>query len=196
MSADKAEPWLWLRTGEEVRWRGRPRVARILPSVVFGLAIVATATGLAILVDPVAVALAAFGVVPPAAAFLRVTNTEFVVTSRGLWVKTGVLGRTVRRVNGDRIQNTAYRQSVRGSLFGYGTVVAEVAGGSDVRFFDVRDPQSVEELIANCAPHDGGIPGRIDQWRAILATIRDVRAAVETPALRGDCREDGDGRSE
>ncbi|WP_101297609.1 PH domain-containing protein [Halegenticoccus soli] len=180
MSAD--ESWLWLREGEEVRWRGRPRLARVLPAVGVGLAVVAAAAGLAALVDPLALALAAFGLLPPLAAALRVTNTAFVLTGRTLWIKTGVLGRSVRRVPLSLVQNTASRQSVRGSLFGYGTVVAEVAGGPDAVLVDVPDPREVRELIDDGAVNRGEkkeVPGSVDQWREVLAAVRRIRIAIE-----------------
>jgi len=45
------------------------------------------------------------------------------------------------------IQNTALNQSVTGSAFGYGTVTLEVAGGRDIRFRRIENPETVRSTI-------------------------------------------------
>ena len=127
---------------------------------------------------------AVVGVVPGlgviAWALLRVRRTEYLLTTRALWLKRGVAGRTVRRVGLGKVQNTAYSRSVTGSAFGYGTVTVEVAGGDDLRFRRIDDPEAVQTAITDrTAGADERVPGSAAQWRSVLSVVREIRAAVE-----------------
>jgi len=98
-----------------------------------------------------------------------------------VWEKTGVLGRSVRRVSLSKVQNTAYEQSARGSLFGYGTVTIEVAGGRDLAFRRIDNPRPVQEAINDEVDLENReLPGSIEQWQAVLSTIREIRRVLET----------------
>jgi hypothetical protein len=85
-----------------------------------------------------------------------------------------VAGRTVRRVGLRRVQNTGYSRPVTGSAFGYGTVTVEVAGGDDLQFRRVDDPEAVQTAITDCTGSDDGIPGSATQWRSILSVVREI----------------------
>jgi Bacterial membrane flanked domain. len=171
----------WFRRGDErAVWTGRPRISAALPGVGVGVAVCALAVAAAVVVDP----RAAVGVVPGigviAWALLRVRRTEYLLTTRALWLKRGVAGRTVRRVGLHRVQNTGYSRSVTGSAFGYGTVTVEVAGGDDLRFRRIDDPETVQGAIAERTAAGGDrIPGSAAQWRSVLAAVRELRTAVE-----------------
>lgn len=82
--------------------------------------------------------------------YLQYTNTNYVITNRGLYSKSGVLSRDVQQIGFDKVQNTSYSQSALGSSFGYGSVDVSTAGGSGVelKFRSIPDPASVQELIA------------------------------------------------
>lgn len=82
-------------------------------------------------------------------ALLRVRRTEYLLTTRALWLKRGVAGRTVRRVGLPKVQNTGYSRSITGSAFDYGTVTIEVAGGDDLQFRRIDDPEAVQKMITN-----------------------------------------------
>jgi len=172
-----SDDWRWLRESETEVWEGRPRLTTIAGSVVVGVAILVAAGWLAATVDTRLAAVGLLGVPLPVWAYLYVTRTTYLVTTRAIWVKTGVLGRSVRRVTLSKVQNTAYEQSIRGSLFGYGTVTVEVAGGDDIGFQRISDPQSVQEAINDQLDHgtERELPGRPEQWRAVLSTIREIR---------------------
>ena len=91
-----------------------------------------------------------------------------------------MLGRTVRRVGFRKVQNTAYSQSITGSMFGYGTVTVEVAGGDDLRFRRIEAPETVQRAIADRIDGtDEEIPGSTAQWQPVLQLVREIRAAVE-----------------
>jgi len=172
-----SDDWRWLRESERVVWEGRPRLTTILDSVGTGLVLLAVAVWLAATVDGRLAVVGLLSVPIPIWAYLSVQNTTYLVTTRAIWVKTGVVGRSVRRISLSNVQNTAYEQSVRGSLFGYGTVTVEVAGGDDIYFRRISDPRMVQETI-NDQIDEGGTrenPGTTEQWQAVLSTVREVR---------------------
>ena len=175
-----SDDWWYRRDDERVVWRGRPRLSAVLPEAVVGGVVSALAVAAAATVDPRLVAGVVIGIGIAAWAVLRVRRTRFLLTDRALWAKRGVLGLTVRRVGLEKVQNTAYNQSITGSAFGYGTVVIEVAGGPDLEFRRVSDPRAVQTAIAERGGGSGdAVPGSIDQWRSVLRLVREIRSAVE-----------------
>lgn len=183
-ATDPSTPeWLALDPGEEVTWRGHPRLTAVAPAALAGLAFAAVGVGLAYAVSLRLAPLALLGVVPPLWQYLVLVNTQFVVTDRALYRKTGVLSRRVERVGADRIQNSSLRQGVRGSLFDYGTVAVEAAGGGGLAFTDVRNPEAVRSLVDRRAAADD-VPGDPAQWEAVLCEVRRWRRALESRGER------------
>lgn len=163
---------------EESVWSGRPRLATALPDAAVGLVVVAASIAAASAFEAPALALVALaGLSLPVWKFLVVSNTAFLVTDRACYRKTGVVSRDVRRIGLDRVQNSAFRQGVRGSLLGYGTVVIEAAGGGRLRFHAVKDPKAVRARVDRRV---GGaeVPGSVAQWEAVLEEVRALRAAL------------------
>ena len=183
-----SDDWRWLRESETEVWEGRPRLTTIAGSVVVGVAILVAAGWLAATVDPRLAAAGLLGVPLPIAAYLRVQRTTYLVTTRAIWVKTGVLGRSVRQITLSKVQNTAYEQSVRGSIFGYGTVTVEVAGGSDIDFRRISEPRAVQEAINDQLDHgtDREVPGTPEQWEAVLSTLRGIRERLDERPAPGE----------
>lgn len=175
-----SDDW-WFRHGDErVVWRGRPRRSAALGGVGAGVAVCGLAVGAATVVDPRVLVGVALGVGIALWAVLRVRRTRYVLTTRALWLRRGVLGRTVQRVGLPKVQNTAYTQSIAGSLFGYGTVTVDVAGGRDLRFRRIEDPEGLQGAIADrTGSTDEGIPGSTAQWQSVLRLVREIRTAVE-----------------
>lgn len=175
-----SDDW-WFRRGDEtVVWEGQPRLSAALPGVGAGAVVCGVAAVAAAVVDLRAAVGGVLGVGLVLWSILRVRRTRYLLTTRALWSKRGVLGRTVRRVGLRKVQNTAYTQSVTGSAFGYGTVSVDVAGGDDLRFRRVEAPETVQRAIADRIKRaDGEIPGSAAQWRSVLRLVREVRTAVE-----------------
>ncbi|WP_435345492.1 PH domain-containing protein [Haloarchaeobius sp. HRN-SO-5] len=173
--------WLTLEDGEEVLWAASPRVQTVLPWLAVGLALAVVPFVLSGVPRPVALV----GVLPPALAYLYVTNTEFVVTNRRCYRKSGVLSRSVLAVSFETVENSAYEQGVLGTAFGYGTVEIDTAGGmgTELTFWKIADPRSVQSLVLDQrdAARTGAdeIPGTVEQWQAVLAEVRRLRAAAE-----------------
>jgi len=175
-----SDDW-WFQHGDEaVVWEGQPRLSAALSGVAVGVVVSGLAVVAAVLVDPRVAVGSVLGVGVLSWSLLRVRRTQYRLTTRALWSKRGVLGQRVRRVGLQKVQNTAYTQSITGSMFGYGTVTIEVAGGDDLRFRRVEAPQAVQRAIADRRKHEEeAIPGSIGQWRSVLQVVRKIRAAVE-----------------
>ncbi|MBV0923473.1 PH domain-containing protein [Halomicroarcula limicola] len=192
--------WLSLDGDEEIHWQGQPRQRVVLQGVALGLiaalvvgalgwlvvgaAALSTAVSLAVVVP---IALAAFAV-PTAAAWLWRRTTRYVLTETALYHRTGVLSVTVTELSLRKIQNTSYAQGVLGNVFGHGTVTVDTAGseGAELRLVAMNDPAAIQRRIAERAKRVRGddadaadVPGTLEQWRAVLAEIRGVRAALD-----------------
>ena len=126
--------WLTLEDGESIQWASTPHKYSLVPALIIGIPLSLVLIGIPILVG----------------SYLQYTNTNYVVTNRGLYSKRGILSRDVQQIGFDKIQNISYSQSALGSSFGYGSVDVSTAGGSGVelKFRSIPDPASVQELIA------------------------------------------------
>ncbi|WP_411963181.1 PH domain-containing protein [Haloferax sp. YSMS24] len=173
------DEWMARGPDETVVWTGRPRIQTILPAVVVGVVVLAGAIAAAVVSDVLLVGIVGIvGLAVPLWSYARVTNTRFAVTDRALYRKTGVLSQSVQRVSLARVQNSTFTQGITGSIFGYGTISAEAAGGGRIQFEDIDDPRAVREIIDRRLG-DEGIPGSVEQWSAVLDEIRSLRTALE-----------------
>jgi len=197
--ADDVDPAIPLGEDETVAWQGRPRTTVILPSALFGLLLVAAGVVAVLFLNtdlPFAIlsgGLVLVGLVLPLGHYLTVSNTQFLVTDRALYHKRGVLGRSVTQANLETVQNSSYSKGITGSLFGYGTVEFEIAGGSDLAFRDIHDPEPVRALVDRATREQDGIsggavgstrasaiPGDIESWRAVRSEVRSIRRLFES----------------
>jgi uncharacterized membrane protein YdbT with pleckstrin-like domain len=82
-------------------------------------------------------------------AYLRITNTDYVVTNKSLYVKKGILSTNIETVDLDRIQNTEFNQSFWGKQFGYGKILISTAGssGAEITFDGIPDATTVRNRI-------------------------------------------------
>lgn len=177
--AATVDEWMARGDDEDVLWSGTPRVTTVLPAVAVGLVLAAVGIAGAVTQNQPALSLLALvGLAIAVGASLRVVNTRYVVTDHALYRKTGVLSRHVERVSLRRVQNSAFTQGVLGSLFDYGTVSVEAAGGGSIAFADIDDPRDVRALVEKQIGGDE-IPGSLDQWTAIRDEVRRLRGAFE-----------------
>ncbi|ELZ91311.1 hypothetical protein C440_13394 [Haloferax mucosum ATCC BAA-1512] len=180
-SVDPADidEWMVRESDETIVWAGGPRIQKVIPAAVASVAIVVGAAATAVSVGDSFVGLLGLtGFLPVLWSYLRVTNTAFVISDRALYRKTGILSRRVRRVSLEHVQNSTFSQGITGSLFGYGTVSVEVAGGGGIRFESVNNPQDIRDRIDSRLGGDE-IPGTLEQWTAVLDEARALRAALE-----------------
>ena len=168
-AADIDLEWLTLEENESIRWASTPHRYSIVPAFVVGIPLSLVLVGIPILV----------------ASYLQYTNTNYVVTNRGLYSKRGIISRDVQQIGFDKVQNISYSQSALGSSLGYGSVDVSTAGGSGVelQFRNIPDPASVQELIARetddrrRTESDAGADAD-DVLDEILGELRLIRRAV------------------
>nr|WP_246974982.1 PH domain-containing protein [Natribaculum luteum] len=166
--------WLSLDDDEELLWASGPDRRTLIPAFAIGIPLSIVLVGIFIIVGE----------------YLRVTNTNYVVTNRALYRKSGVLSRDVKRIDFGKVQNISYAQTALGNQFGYGTVEISTAGGSGVEmaFKSAPDPQDVQQLISERIKRErrDGDDERTkdDVLEEILTELRAIRAAVadERPA--------------
>ncbi|MBB6646582.1 PH domain-containing protein [Halobellus ruber] len=161
--------WLSLEDGESIQWASTPHKYSLVPAFVFGIPLSLVLIGIPLLVG----------------SYLQYTNTNYVVTNRGLYSKRGILSRDVQQIGFDKVQNISYSQSALGSSFGYGSVEISTAGGSGVEleFRSIPDPASVQELIAGEIDNRQGRDSESatttdDVLDEILEELRVIRRAV------------------
>lgn len=169
--------WLALDEDESVVWADTPHEMSLAPAVIVGLPLSLVLVGIPILVG----------------AYLSHRNTNYVVTTAALYVKTGILSRNVQRIEFDKVQDTSYRQSFLDARFGYGTVDVSTAGGTGVEmsFSNVGDPRELQSRINERIRSGRTGEGERDKAAVlddILAELRAIREAVEATS------EDGSGR--
>ena len=165
MSSDLG--WFSPDSSETVVRTDKPRVWRILPTVAGGVvwSVVALVAAFAVtrylpqfldaplpvsgtVVRGIATLIVAVQVVHVAVAYQRVRATDYVLTDRNVYKKTGVLSETVTRVGVDRIQNTTLRKDITGNLFDYGTVRLSTAGGGpELAITDLNDPDEFRSAL-------------------------------------------------
>lgn len=163
--------WLTLDEDEEIVWSGKPHESSLIPALVVGLPLSLVLVGLFII----------------AGSYLQRENTQYVVTTDGLYKKTGILSRDVQRIDFGKVQNTSYSQGFFGSRFGYGNVDISTAGGSgiEMQFRSVPEPREVQELINKRVKGSRGEPTtesgetKRDVLDEILVELREIRSTLE-----------------
>jgi len=187
---ESIDPAIPLDTTESVEWFGCPRITTILPAVLTGVlllvfGIVVSVTG----ETPLFLAVVPLGVAIPLWKYFALQGVQYVITDEALYVKRGVLTRSVTQANLETVQNSSFGQDITGSIFGYGSVTFEIAGGDDLSFRAIEDPRAIRALVDRAASNDDGlgggdtgesvIPGDLTQWQQIRDEIRAIRSSLE-----------------
>ncbi|RKD97746.1 PH domain-containing protein [Halopiger aswanensis] len=195
-ASERPLEWLVLAADEELHFQTGPRIQTIYPW--FALAIVGSLAAVAAvaleLVPPLALLSIPAVVAPAAWQYARVTRTTFAVTTHRIATRSGVLGVSVRAVPLECVQNTQRSQHAVGRLVGYGTVTVEIAGGSDLRFWDVDDPAAIQTRLESAREQGRGadpdrsavadVSGSLEQWEAVLEEVRGWRRTLERSESR------------
>ena len=169
MTQEQGFDWLSLDEDEKVLWDGEPLMKSIYPALAVGIPFSLVGIGIPIVVG----------------AYLNIKNTDFVVTTQGLYVKRGVLSRSVQKIGFDKVQNISFSQGLFGTKFGYGNIEVSTAGGSGVemRFRSIEEPKQVQELINKHIKKDKeGASDSVsenDILMEILKELRETRKSVE-----------------
>jgi len=187
---ESIDPAIPLDTNESVEWSGRPRITTILPAVVIGVLLLASGIVVSITTETlIFLAVVPLGVAIPLWKYFALQGVQYVITDEALYVKRGVLTRSVTQANLETVQNSSFGQDITGSIFGYGSVTFEIAGGDDLSFRAIEDPRTIRALVDRTASNDDGlgggdrwepgIPGDLTQWQQIRDEIRAIRSSLE-----------------
>ncbi|OVE85907.1 PH domain-containing protein [Natronolimnobius baerhuensis] len=179
--------WLSLEDGEEIVWAGGPDRRTLLPAFLIGIPLAIILIGILIIVGE----------------YLRITNTSYVVTTRALYRKSGVLSRDVKRIEHEKVQDISYTQSALGNHFGYGTVEVSTAGGAGVEmaFSSVSEPRDVQHLIGEQRKRSRSSAGSRDRdadrpadevLEEICTELREIRTLLEDSTNSSRRTPDGD----
>lgn len=187
---DSIDPAIPLNTTESVKWSGRPRITTILPAVVIGVLLLVSGVVVSVTRETLLfLAIVPLGVAIPLWQYFALQGVQYVITDEALYVKRGVLTRSVTQANLETVQNSSFGQDITGSIFGYGSVTFEIAGGDDLSFRAIEGPRTIRTLIDQAASTDdglgggdrreSGIPGDLTQWQQIRDEIRAIRSSLE-----------------
>ncbi len=144
-----------LHDGEELLAEVRPHPVVVVRPVVLFLVVLAGAVSLAIGYPraPIALAWVLAGTVALfglrlGIRILRWRCVQFLVTSRRILYRRGVLGRDVIQLRLQRVAEVHCRQSLGGRVIGSGRLVFEVAGGDGPLVVDdLRSPRRLQGII-------------------------------------------------
>jgi len=186
---ESIDPAILLDTNESVEWSGRPRITTILPAVVIGVLLLVSGIVVSVTRETLLfLAVVPLGVAIPVWKYFALQGVQYVITDEALYVKRGVLTRSVTQANLETVQNSSFGQDITGSIFGYGSVTFEIAGGDDLSFRAIEDPRAIRALVDRAASNDdglggdsrreSGIPGDPSQWQQIRDEIRAIRSSL------------------
>ncbi|MGM0605721.1 MAG: PH domain-containing protein [Halobacteriota archaeon] len=154
--------WLHLTDGEMVRWTGRPSRYTIALSIVGWAVLTLAGVALTVWLLPIAeeaavpgwlgyapLGLTLVGVGGVGGVYLNWLRLLYVITDEEIYVKHGLISRDVTQVRIDRIQNTAYEQSILERALQFGDVRVYTAGTNteDITFKNVPNPERVNSIL-------------------------------------------------
>lgn len=120
---------------------------------------------------------------------IRASADEFVVTTRRVICKTGLVAREAEHAPIEKIQDISIDQGVVARMLGYGTAVIETASESGrIVFPDIANPEKFRSAIwgQNSAAAPAGAAGAVSTGGAPAGTFADsvqVSAAVRLAEL-------------
>jgi uncharacterized membrane protein YdbT with pleckstrin-like domain len=164
--------WLTLDSDEEILWTGEPATESLYGVYIVGAPmILALGVGLILIVG----------------AHLARSNTDYVLTTKSVYKKTGIMSRSVAEIEHKKIQNTSFAMGAVGRFFDYGSVEISTAGGSGVemRLRSVAAPQDVQQRVSERVTEVQGAatgsdgPTKDEVLEAILIELRTIREAIE-----------------
>jgi len=84
--------------------------------------------------------------------FLSWIRTEYILTSKRVEWRFGIIGQSVLSIALDHIENILLSISIIGRIFNFGNIKIEPAGlTSSIKFSEVSDPQRRKEQIEEAA---------------------------------------------
>lgn len=160
--------WATMTEGETVVWRGHPVVYHYLPGLLLSAGLLAL--GAWTLVswpwpDLVAAwlpaaSIAALGALVGLDRLVSRWTVQYLVTSEEVYVRRGLVSRSVTSLRLDRVQNSSFSQSLTGRLLSYGDVELDTAGGdgTEVVLENVPAPETVLGYVSQGMSNPRGPP--------------------------------------
>jgi len=173
--------WATFDENETVLWKGHPRVISVVKYVVvlsaigMGLFLANTiAGGVGILI-----AAGLSGII-----YKRTVNTDYVLTNKRLYRKTGFLAESTESAPLRQIQNTSLSKDILGSRRGYGTVsISTAAGAGDIRIANIDAPSKFKQQLTTqieAASNQGSSQQETtDETVALLTELSDELSGLE-----------------
>ncbi|WP_254280150.1 PH domain-containing protein [Haloarcula marina] len=178
--------WLTLDDDEEIVWSGQPSSQSLYGAYLVGVPMIL---------------LLGLGLVVIAAAYLQQQNTDYVITTKGVYKKTGIFSRAVTEIEFEKVQNTSFSVGPVGRYFGYGDVMISTAGGSGVEMIldGVTDPQAVQKQLSRRVKRaQGDADGETDESTKedvldeILLELRAIRQSLDNGTAARETITDAD----
>ena len=141
-----------LHPGELVVFEGHPSWRALLSFYIGGVVGAVVVAVIVALITSVAIGVIA-GVVLVAAVlvvgFVRRMTTTYMVSNQRLYIRRGLLAKSVQQTRVDRVQNINTEQRLRDRLLRVGTVDFDTAGtdDSEFRFVGIADPAGVAAAV-------------------------------------------------
>lgn len=158
----RAVDWLHLTDEEEIRWASHPSLYTIASSLVVATVLVIVGAGLAGVAFSFAegravpnwvgfapLTLTLYGVIQGAKTYVHWHHHVYVITDEAVYVKYGLISRSITQVPIERVQNSSFEQSFLQRLLSYGDVHVFTAGSSteELTLEDVPNPEEVSETL-------------------------------------------------
>jgi len=105
---ESIDPAIPLDTNESVEWSGRPRITTILPAVVIGVLLLVSGIVVSVTRDPALPRSRSTRVAIPVWKYFALQGVQYVITDEALYVKRGVLTRSVTQANLETVQNSSF----------------------------------------------------------------------------------------
>jgi uncharacterized membrane protein YdbT with pleckstrin-like domain len=97
--------------------------------------------------EPLAIGLGAAAAVLGIVAYVKSTSTEFVITTRRLIAKRGIVSRKTIETLLEKVEAVSVDQSLMGRIMDYGTVTVQGTGGTRESFAMVSNPLDLRKVI-------------------------------------------------
>jgi len=161
--------WLTLDDDEEIKWASTSHKNSLIPAGIVSIPLM----------------FLLIGFITFATAYFVYKNRAYVVTTKGVYSKEGVLSENVKQVELSKIQNTSYSEGVIGGALGYGNVEISTAGSSGVEltFYAIPNARNVRQLVSKIADlskgsdsHDG--EAKADVLDDILVELQEIRKSL------------------
>lgn len=108
--------------------------------------------------------------------------TDYVITNKAIYRKTGILSRSVQQIGFDKIQNTSFAQGFLAKTLGYGSVAISTAGGSGAEMVlrGVDDPDTVQTMINERTGKDGGKSERTSDSSEVVRYLASIDRRLQS----------------